>query len=85
MDVWKGPKYAFVNYIIQLGPEDVIHYAQMNESERSWKNNTVFPLINAGSQISAASLGIHIGISASLLISVAPVNAVLIRIVTIFY
>ena len=47
--------------------------------------NTVFPLISAGPQISAASLGIHIEISASPLISAAPSNATLIRTVTIFY
>ena len=40
---------------------------------------TVFPLI------SAAPLGIHIEISAPPLISAAPLNAVLIRIVTMFY
>ena len=40
---------------------------------------TVFPLI------SAAPLGIHIEISAPPLISAAPLNAVFIRIVTIFY
>ena len=40
---------------------------------------TVFPLISAGPQISAAPLGILIEISAS------PLNAALIRIVTIFY
>ena len=40
--------------------------------------NTVFPLISAGSQVSAAPLGIHIEISA------APLNAALIRKVTMF-
>ena len=48
-------------------------------------SNTVFPLISAGSQISAAPLGIHIEISASPLKSIAPLNVVLIRIATIFY
>ena len=46
---------------------------------------TVFPLISAGPQISATTLGIYIEISTSLLISATPVNAVLIRVVTIFY
>ena len=40
---------------------------------------TVFPLISAGPQISAVTLGIHIEISAS------PLNTALIRIVTIIY
>ena len=40
---------------------------------------TVFPLISAGPQISAALLCDHIEISA------APLNAALIKIVTIFY
>ena len=46
---------------------------------------TVFPIISAGPQISAAPLGIHIEISASPLIRAAPLNTTLIRIVTIFY
>ena len=49
------------------------------------KMNTVFPLISAGPQISAAPLGIHIEISAYPLISAAPLNTALIRIITIFY
>ena len=43
------------------------------------KTNIVFPLI------SATPLGIHVEISASPLICATPLNAVLIRIVTIFY
>ena len=49
--------------------------------------NTVFPLISAGPQISAGSLGIHIDPpfnSTSPLISAAPLNAALIKIVTIY-
>ena len=46
--------------------------------------HNVFPL-SAGSQISAASLGVHIEISASPLISITTLNVALIRIVTIFY
>ena len=56
------------------------------------KMNTVFPLISSGPQISAAFLGTHIEISASLylisasfLISPTTQNEVRIRIVTIFY
>ena len=44
----------------------------------------VFPLINAWPQISAAPLGIHFEISASLLINAALLNTALVRIVTIF-
>ena len=44
-----------------------------------------FPLIRAGPQISAASLGILIEISASPLMSTATLNTAVIRIVTIFY
>ena len=47
--------------------------------------STVFPLISAGPRISVASLGIHIEISASPLISAVNLNAALTRIVTIFY
>ena len=47
--------------------------------------STVFPLISAGPRISAASLGIHVKISASSLISAVHLNAGLTRIVTIFY
>ena len=47
--------------------------------------STVFPLISAGPQISAAFLSAHIEITASPLISAAPLNAALNRIVTIFY
>ena len=60
----------------------------LNKLEKVSKNKTagtVFPLISAGSQISAVSLGIHIEISASLLISAAHLNAALIRIVIIYY
>ena len=46
---------------------------------------TVFPLISAEPQISAAPLDIHIQISASPLISAAHLNMALIRTVTIFY
>ena len=46
--------------------------------------NTVLSLISGGPLISAALLGTHIEISASTLISAAPLNAVLIRIVIIF-
>ena len=44
-----------------------------------------FPVISAGPQISAAHLGINVEISASPQISTAPINAALIRIVTILY
>ena len=47
--------------------------------------NTVFPLTSAGSQIDIAPLGIHIEITSSPLISNTPLNAVLIRIVALFY
>ena len=46
---------------------------------------TVFPVISAGLQISAAPLGIHIEISTSSLISAASLNVAVIRIATIFY
>ena len=56
-------------------------------SENDWQflvcklgsQDTVFSLVNA------APLGIHIEISASLLISAVPLNAALIRTDTIFY
>ena len=41
--------------------------------------STVYPLISAGIQTSAASLGIHTEISASPLISAAPLNATLLK------
>ena len=50
-----------------------------------FKTSTVFPLISAGSQISIAPSGIHVEITASPRISAAPLNAALIKIVTIFY
>ena len=54
-------------------------------STKYYNIRTVFPLISAGYQMSAAPLGIHIEISASLLISAADLYAALIRIATIFY
>ena len=47
--------------------------------------DTEFPQINAAPQISTAHLGIHTEITTSLLLSTVTLNAVLIRIVTIFY
>ena len=82
---------TLISFIIPTRENDIwfkSYYIQaLKWRKKYWESlqmNTVLSLISGGPLISAALLGTHIEISASTLISAAPLNAVLIRIVIIF-
>ena len=75
----------FLTEFMFIWPIIIENEIPLNCLSRESEGDTVFPLISAGPQISAAPLVIHIEISASSLISAAPLNVALIRIVAIFY